>query len=77
MSVVMHQWFSGVMQSLMKIIGEIPHQWPKIVIHGFPDNILFITRYFMLWTYNLTENMYRWLISLRSLMMVFSNLALW
>ena len=41
---VIRQWFSRVTQSQVKTIAESLHEWPKIVIHGNPYVILFLTR---------------------------------
>ena len=55
------QWSSRVTQSGMKIIGELLHEWPSIVIREKPYLILFLVRYFMSWTNKSTENSRRWL----------------
>ena len=39
---LIHQWFSRMTVSLVKIIGELPQEWSKIIIYGKPPTILFI-----------------------------------
>ena len=74
---VICQWFSRVTKSRVKIIGKTPHEWPKIVIHGNECTILFLTRYFISWTYRSATNNHRSPISPLSPGTVFSDLTLW
>ena len=74
---VICQWFSRVTKSRVKIIGKTPHEWPKIVIHGNECIILFLTRYFISWTYRSATNNHRSPISPLSPGTVFSDLTLW
>ena len=71
------QWFSRVMKSRVKIIDKTPHEWPKIVIHGNECIILFLTRYFISWTYRSATNNHRSPISPLSPGTIFSDLTLW
>ena len=68
-----HEWRSHEWKSLANRITSDP----KIAILGNEGIILFLARYFMSWTHNSTENNHLSLISLLSLRMVFSDLALW
>ena len=74
---VICQWFSRVTSSLVKIIGKTPLEWPKIVIHGNECIILFLTRYFISWTYRSATNNHWSPISPLSPGTVFSDLTLW
>ena len=68
-----HEWRSHDWKSLANRLRSDP----KIVIHGNECIILFLTRYFMSWTYNYAKNNYRSLISPLSLRTAFSDLVLW
>ena len=68
-----HEWRSHKWKSLANRLRSEP----KIFIHGNKCFILFLTCYFMSWTYYSTKNYYRSLISPLSLWTVFSDLVLW
>ena len=68
-----HEWRSHSWKSLANHLTSDP----KIVIHGNECIILFLTRYFMLWTHNSAINNHRSLILPSSPRTLFSVLALW
>ena len=73
------QWFSRVTSESheWKLLANRITSDPKIVIHSNECIIIFLTRYFMSWTYNAPENYHRSVISQLSPRTVVSDLALW
>ena len=68
-----HEWQSHEWKSLANHLTRDQ----KVVIHGNECIILFLTCYFIYWTYHSATNKHRSLISPLLLMMVFSDLTLW